>query len=111
MSDDLASKKCVPCSGAVPRLWGFQLEHFARQVPAWKAVREHHLERTFAFPDFQTALAFTNVVGALAEAEGHHPEILTGWGKVVVTLWTHKIDGLSEADFVLAAKIDRAFGS
>ncbi|MBI5547109.1 MAG: 4a-hydroxytetrahydrobiopterin dehydratase [Deltaproteobacteria bacterium] len=104
---DLASKHCVPCSGGVPKLWGLQLEHYAKQVPEWKVDSEHHLERTFKFPDFKSALAFTNNVGEVAEAEGHHPDIALSWGKVTVTIWTHKIDGLSEADFVLAAKISR----
>ncbi len=70
-------------------------------------VNEHHLERTFTFPDFLQALAFTNKVGALAEEQGHHPDIALAWGKVGITIWTHKIDGLTESDFVLAAKIDR----
>jgi 4a-hydroxytetrahydrobiopterin dehydratase len=70
-------------------------------------VNEHHLERTFTFPNFRTALAFTNRVGELAEQQGHHPDIHLAWGKVTVTISTHKIDGLTESDFVLAAKIDR----
>lgn len=107
---DLASRKCVPCTGGTPKLWGFQLEHYAKQLPAWKVVGEHHLERAFTFPDFVTALAFVNRVGAIAEQEGHHPDLALSWGKVAVTIWTHKIDGLSEADFVLAAKIDQVVG-
>jgi 4a-hydroxytetrahydrobiopterin dehydratase len=70
-------------------------------------INEHHLERTFTFPNFKTALAFTDRVGELAEQQGHHPDIHLAWGKVTVTIWTHKIDGLTESDFVLAAKIDR----
>ena len=70
-------------------------------------VGAHHLEREFTFPDFNNALAFTNRVGALAESEGHHPDIYLAWGKVGIKIWTHKIDGLTESDFVLAAKIDR----
>lgn len=104
---ELANKKCVPCAEGAQRLWGFQLQHYARQLPAWAVVDEHHLKRTFAFPDFAAALAFVNRVGALAEAEGHHPDLALSWGKVVATIWTHKVDGLTEADFVLAAKIDR----
>ncbi len=68
---------------------------------------EHHLARTFPFPDFKTALDFVNRVGSVAEEQGHHPDILLGWGKAVITIWTHKVDGLTESDFVLAAKIDR----
>ena len=77
----------------------------------WKVVEEHHLEKEFAFLDFKTALAFTNRIGAVAEEEGHHPDIYLAWGKVRVTIWTHKIDGLTRSDFVLAAKIDRTHAS
>jgi len=76
-------------------------------VPGWEAVNEHHLKKTFAFPDFQRALDFVNRVGAVAEEQGHHPDIFLAWGKVEITMWTHKIDGLTESDFILAAKIDR----
>lgn len=75
-------------------------------VADWDIVDEHHLERQFSFPDFQSALDFTNAVGALAEAEGHHPDIYLAWGKVGIKIWTHKINGLTTSDFVLAAKID-----
>jgi 4a-hydroxytetrahydrobiopterin dehydratase len=104
---DLASKTCVPCRGGVPALKGQDLAALHRQLPEWTVVNEHHLERTFTFPDFVQALAFTNQVGALAEEQGHHPDIHLAWGKAGVTIWTHKIDGLTESDFVLAAKIDR----
>jgi 4a-hydroxytetrahydrobiopterin dehydratase len=106
-SESLASKKCVPCSGGTPRIKGKELQELLAQVNGWTPVNEHHLERAFFLQDFKSALAFANKVGAIAEAEGHHPDLLVTWGKVVVTIWTHKIDGLSEADFVLAAKIDR----
>jgi 4a-hydroxytetrahydrobiopterin dehydratase len=76
-------------------------------VPAWNVLDEHHISRTFSFPDFAKALAFVNKVGAIAEEQGHHPDILLSWGKAVVTTWTHKIDGLTESDFILAAKIDQ----
>ena len=105
--DELASKRCVPCRGGVPPLKGEQLKAYTSQVPAWQVVNEHHLERTFKFPDFKTALAFTNQVGNLAEEQGHHPDILLAWGKVAVIIWTHKIDGLTESDFIFAAKVDR----
>ena len=104
---DLASKTCVPCRGGVPPLKGKELQDLANQVPAWKVVNGHHLTRTFTFSDFKTALAFVNRVGELAESQGHHPDILLSWGKAEITTWTHKIDGLTESDFIVAAKIDK----
>lgn len=107
MASALASKTCVPCKGGVPPLKGDGLKALLDQLGgAWKAVGGHHLEKTYTFPNFRDALAFTNRVGELAEREGHHPDIYLAWGKVTVTLWTHKIDGLTESDFILAAKID-----
>ncbi len=106
---DLASKDCVPCKGGVPPLKGDALAAFAKQTPGWKVVNEHHLEKSYEFPDFAQALAYVNKVGAMAEQQGHHPDLLLRWGKVVVTTWTHKIDGLTESDFVLAAKCDRLY--
>jgi len=104
---ELASKTCVPCRGGVPPLAGKELEALAKQVPQWEVVNDHHIKRTFNFPDFLQALAFVNKVGEIAEAQGHHPDILLSWGKAEVTTWTHKIDGLTESDFILAAKIDK----
>jgi len=104
---DLAEKHCVPCRGGVPPLAGQELEKFKAQVPAWQVVNQHHLTRTFTFPDFRTALDFVNRVGVVAEAEGHHPDLYLSWGKVETQIWTHKIDGLTESDFILAAKIDK----
>ena len=106
-SSDLASKTCVPCRGGVPPLGGEQLKAFSKQVPEWGLSKEHDISRTFSFPDFRSALDFVNKVGELAEREGHHPDILLKWGSVGITIWTHKIDGLTESDFILAAKIDR----
>src|SRR6202163_1445650 len=106
---DLAAQDCIPCKGGGPPLNGAALEALGAQVPGWKVVNEHHLEKTFTFPDFAKALEYVNKVGAMAEQEGHHPDLLLGWGKVVVTTWTHKIDGLTESDFVLAAKCDQLF--
>ena len=106
---DLASKTCVPCRGGVPALKGYDLEKLHREVPLWKVVNEHHLTRTFVFPDFKQALAFVNRAGELAEQQGHHPDILLAWGRAEVTLWTHKIDGLTESDFIMAAKIDQLY--
>lgn len=76
------------------------------QVPQWELVLGHHLRRIFGFKDFRTALAFVNRVGEVAEREGHHPNLSLAWGRVEVEIWTHKVDGLTEADFVLAAKLD-----
>ncbi len=108
----LAAKTCVPCRGGIPPLKGKELEQILKQVPQWahwKVVNEHHITRAFTFPDFKQALAFVNRVGELAEEQGHHPDILLTWGKVEVTLWTHKIDGLTESDFIMAAKIDQLY--
>ncbi|MFY9645120.1 MAG: 4a-hydroxytetrahydrobiopterin dehydratase [Terriglobales bacterium] len=105
----LAQKTCVPCRGGVPPLKGKDLSDLHRLLPdpaQWNVVNEHHIVRSYKFPDFKSALAFVNRVGAVAEEQGHHPDILLAWGKVEITLWTHKIDGLTESDFILAAKID-----
>lgn len=107
----LAEKHCVPCRGGVPPLTGETLEQLKAQMPGWQVVDEHHLTKTFAFPDFRTALDFVNRIGAVAEAEGHHPDVYLAWGKVEVKTWTHKIDGLTESDFILAAKIDELLHS
>jgi 4a-hydroxytetrahydrobiopterin dehydratase len=105
---ELCEMTCVPCRGGVPPLAGEEIANLKKQLHAdWIVAHEHHLERTFGFPDFASALAFTNRVGALAEEQGHHPDLHLSWGKVGVEIWTHKIDGLTESDFVLAAKIDR----
>jgi 4a-hydroxytetrahydrobiopterin dehydratase len=107
MTEQLADKTCVPCRGGVPRLNGKELAALHKSVPQWNVVSEHHLKREFKFSDFKQALAFVNRVGELAEEQGHHPDILLAWGKAEITLWTHKIDGLTESDFIMAAKIDR----
>ncbi len=108
MSDatDLASRPCIPCQGGVPPLRGAELTALHQQLEGWEVIHQHHLEKTYSFPDFKSALEFTNRVGAVAEAEGHHPDILLAWGKVRITIWTHKVDGLTESDFILAAKCD-----
>jgi 4a-hydroxytetrahydrobiopterin dehydratase len=105
----LAGKHCEPCRGGVPPLQGEELERLQREVPGWQVTMGHHLTRSFSFPDFRGALAFTNRVGELAEQEGHHPDLYLSWGKVEVKIWTHKIDGLTESDFILAAKIDQLY--
>ena len=103
---ELANRNCVPCRGDTPPLKGEELEGLRRQVPGWEVVEEHHLRRTFKFKNFREALGFVNRVGELAEEQGHHPDISFGWGYTEVTVFTHKIDGLTESDFVFAAKVD-----
>jgi len=103
---ELASKKCVPCQGGVPPLTCNAIAPLHKQVKGWDVVDEHHLFKSFKFPDFQKALDFVNEVGRIAEEEGHHPQIYLTWGKVEIKIFTHKINGLTESDFVLAAKID-----
>ena len=104
---ELAGKKYVPCRGGHPPLGGDALARLVAQLnPDWRVINSHHLEREYKFPNFVTALDFTNKVGALAESQNHHPDIYLAWGKVKLTLWTHKIDGLTESDFIFAAKAD-----
>src|SRR5688500_9118102 len=104
---DLAKKKCIPCqAGAIP-LKSQPLAELHRQLGGnWQIVDEHHLEKEFKFKNFREALDFTNKIGAIAEEEGHHPDIYLAYGKVKIQLWTHKIAGLTESDFILAAKIE-----
>jgi len=102
----LAEKTCVACRGDVPALKGEALHALSHQLPNWQVIDEHHITRSFKFPDFQQALDFVNRVGAVAEEQGHHPDILLTWGKAEITLWTHKVNGLTESDFIMAAKID-----
>ena len=105
---ELAEKECIPCKGGIPPLKGQALAELLRKLGNnWAVINEHHLEKEFTFKDFREALAFTNRVGELAEAQGHHPDIGLSWGRVKITIWTHKIDGLTESDFIMAAKIDR----
>ncbi len=109
-TDELAGQKCVACRAGEPTVSEADMPKYHRQVPDWEIVEregEKRLERAFRFRDFAEALAFTDRVGALAESEGHHPAILTEWGKVTVTWWTHKIKGLHRNDFIMAAKTDR----
>ena len=107
---DLANQTCVPCRGGVPPLKGKELADLHRQLPEWahwKVVNEHQITRSYTFPDFKTALHFVNQAGDIAEEQGHHPDIFLAWGKVEITLWTHKVDGLTESDFIMAAKFDQ----
>jgi 4a-hydroxytetrahydrobiopterin dehydratase len=107
-ASQLASRSCVPCKGDVPPLAGAELDALLEQLGGgWRVVDGHHLEKEFRFGNFVDALAFTNRVGELAEEQGHHPDLHLAWGRVRVEVWTHKIDGLTESDFVWAAKCDR----
>ena len=103
---DLANMSCVPCTAQTPTLRGTEVSRLAKQVPGWEVVEGHHLVRRYSFRNFREALRFVNRVGEIAEEQGHHPEIGFGWGHAEVRVWTHAIDGLSENDFVLAAKVD-----
>ena len=103
----LSNKKCIPCSKGKPPLKGHQLAELHKQLGnSWRVVEDHHLEKEYLFSNFREALIFTNKIGKVAEEEGHHPDLLLSYGKVKIQLWTHKIGGLSENDFVLAAKCD-----
>ncbi|MGH9394088.1 MAG: 4a-hydroxytetrahydrobiopterin dehydratase [Terriglobales bacterium] len=106
MPAELQRQSCQPCAAGTPALAGAELERLRAQLPQWQVVDGHHLHREFRFPDFARALAFVNQVGAIAEREGHHPDLELGWGRVSITTFTHSIAGLSRNDFILAAKID-----
>ncbi len=103
----LADKQCVPCKKGAEPLKGEEIRRLSKELaPGWYVAEEHHLEREFKFEDFRQALDFVNEVGELAEEQGHHPDIYLSYGKVKIQLWTHKINGLHENDFIMAAKID-----
>ncbi len=105
--NELAAKECVPCKGGVPPLQGEELTKLRHKLGSdWTVAEEHHLEKEFAFKNFRQALDFTMRLGELAEQVGHHPDIHLSWGKVKIIIWTHKINGLTESDFILAAKIE-----
>lgn len=105
---ELASKECVPCRGGIPPLEGAALRTLGRQLGnGWEVVDGHHLSKEFTFENFSEALAFVNRVGNVAEKQNHHPDLYLAWGKVRVEIWTHKINGLTESDFIFAAKTDQ----
>ncbi len=109
---DLTQLKCVACRGGEPTVTNAEIADYHPQVPDWQIVErngERQLERTFKFKNFAEALAFTNKVGEIAEAEDHHPQIITGWDAVTVRWWTHKIKGLHRNDFIMAAKTDLVY--
>ncbi len=102
----LAEQTCIPCRGGVPPLPTDEATRLLSQLQGWTIEKKHHLAKTYTFPDFAKALEFVNRIGAIAEEQAHHPDILLSWGRVRIEIWTHKIDGLTESDFVLAAKFD-----
>ncbi len=104
----LAQEICIPCRSGVPPLKGEELDALQEKLGnGWQIINEHHLEKEYIFADFRQALDFTVKVGEVAENQGHHPDIYLAWGKVKLAIWTHKIDGLTESDFILAAKADQ----
>lgn len=105
---ELAQKQCIPCRGGIPPLKGDALQALFKKLQNdWKMVNEHHLQKNYAFDSYQEALRFTNLIADLAESEGHHPELLLSFRNVRVSIWTHKIDGMVESDFIFAAKSDK----
>lgn len=110
-STELSHKQCKPCQSGEEPLRGNALKAIASRTPDWQIVNETYIQRGFTFPDFRSALEFVNRVGELAEEQGHHPDLFLAWGEVDVKLWTHKIDGLSENDFIMASKINDLYPS
>ena len=108
MVSQLANKECVPCRGGTPPLSRDEVEDLLRELDGWTVEQEYHLTRPYKLPDFAQALAFVNRIGRIAEEQNHHPDIYLAWGKVRVEVWTHKIKGLTESDFIFAAKVDAA---
>lgn len=104
---ELASKTCEACRSDTPPMRSDEISALSPQLPEWEVIEDHHLRRGLRFKNFREALDFVNSVGELAEDQGHHPEIHFGWGHVELEVWTHKIDGLTQSDFVFAAKVDR----
>lgn len=102
----LSSRECVPCRGGVPPLRGEEIGNYLKELDGWAVIDEHHLRKNYTFKDFLEAQNFVGRVGQLSEEQGHHPDICFGWGYADIKIWTHKIDGLTESDFILAAKID-----
>lgn len=105
----LAERTCVPCKGGVPPLTPEQIRPLLTQLDGWRVVDSHHLEKRYDLADFAQALELVNRIGAIAEEQGHHPDLYLAWGRVEVRIWTHKINGLTESDFILASKCDAAF--
>ena len=107
---ELAKRQCIPCQGGVPPLTAAEVAPLKEQLDqAWQVIDNHHLQNNYTFKNFAEALDYVNRVGSVAESQGHHPDLYLAWGKVGVKLWTHKIDGLTESDFIFAAKCDQVF--
>ncbi len=109
MVSPLADRRCIPCRGGVPPLTPAEFAPLLAQLDGWQVVENRRLVKSFRFRNFRQAVDFVNAITAIAEAEGHHPDLVVRWGEVRVELWTHKIQGLSESDFIMAAKIDRLY--
>lgn len=110
--NELAKKRCIPCEGGVPPLEARTAEELSHHLEeGWHIIDGHHLHRDYHFGNFSEALDFANRIGEVANRENHHPDLHVAWGKVGVDIWTHKIDGLTESDFILAAKIDNMNGN
>ncbi len=107
---ELASRECVPCKGGTPPLSEEKIQQLLGELNGWAVQQEYHLTKSFIFPDFVKALACVNQIGEIAEQQGHHPDLYLAWGKVKMEVWTHKIHGLTESDFIFAAKVDAALG-
>ena len=103
----LSQKECVPCRGGVPPMQRDEIAKLLPELKGWEVVNDHHLKKNYRFGNFREALSFVNQVGELAEEQGHHPDIAFGWGQAEISIWTHKINGLTESDFILAAQIDQ----
>ena len=108
MACELASRECVPCKGGTPPLSEEKIQPLLGELNGWTVQQEYHLTKSFDFPDFVKALACVNRIGEIAEQQGHHPDLYLAWGKVKMEVWTHKIHGLTESDFIFAAKVDAA---
>ena len=107
MTGGLEGKKCIPCEGGVPPLSEKESNNLLDKInDGWQLIDNHHIERTWKFSDFQNALNFVNMAGVICEEENHHADFEIGWGRAKALIWTHKIDGLTESDFILAAKLD-----
>lgn len=109
MSSDLADKKCVPCRGGVPALTDEEIRPLLERLDGWVVEAGRKLSKTYRFKDFMGPVRFTNTIAEVAETEGHHPDLFVAWGELRAEIWTHKVHGLTESDFILAAKIDRLF--
>lgn len=104
----LSEKKCIPCSGGTPALSAEERKNLMEQVSGWQIEEEKKLAKSFSFKDFNEPMKLANKIWEIAESEGHHPDLFIAWGKLKVEIWTHAVGGLTESDFILAAKIDKA---